>query len=713
MITGGDFEPANLRKAPAERMAGAVLPVSALTWAAAEVMHVTGQPGTFASAATGAALAAVAWGASVKHEGLGWLPWWAGAGAVLLASADTLGPLAWWPAPVLTAAWAAAALAARRKAFAHDAVTSARERRDARADWLERRHRWGLDGSHLLDFERTRLGELYTVDVKGTGKRRSQILASPVAEVIAQAEDLDESRVRLMRHGPAGRVRVSIRRVNPWADPILHPLACEEHEITLPEYRSILDPAVIGQDPETGEPLTVPLCAREFGANRVSVVANTGGGKGVLEDNLFEHVTACEDALAVHLNVSEKGYEDEESWGPACWLTAYGPEQKSRAAAILKVIAAVIEWRTRNFKRGQYAPSPGHPAIIIFYDESDAGLSALREGLNTMATKGRSHGVGLVRLSQRNTREYADPKARSQDNVRCTGLVQNSNEARHAGSGTGPDMSTYGEGKPGVWKVEVLGASMHLGRTWVFHETAAGHGAAVERIAQDRAFSQPELAGACRDYLGAPYEALLATEVFARWARARGDGPDAPDTEDEAPAAGPPEAAAPGPRQRDETAPAAVAPAGKTALAEGDPFEKWLEMDVDADPDTDARSAAIREKLAGARHVLTETPALPRTAPADREERAARADGRWRELGERTVIPGHVRPRLLEMLAGGTTIRAVTGAFPQETGGRPWTARKWLARLGYEGLADVAGDGRARQWRLAPPPEGGEDGDAR
>jgi transposase-like protein len=122
------------------------------------------------------------------------------------------------------------------------------------------------------------------------------------------------------------------------------------------------------------------------------------------------------------------------------------------------------------------------------------------------------------------------------------------------------------------------------------------------------------------------------------------------------------------------------------------------------DDDARSRYAAVRERLSAAAASLAETAAMPRpeAGPADR---AAYVAERWRQLGERTVIPPDVRPRLLEMLAGGTTISAVAEAF----GVKRWEARKWLARLGFEGIADVGGEGKARRWVLATPPG---DGDA-
>lgn len=705
MTTGdGGLELARLGKTPAEKAAALVRPFSGLVWTATEIMHWAGMQGWADLAIATAIAAPLAWGASAR----GWvpsaLPAWIALAGGWTAAAWYLGPLAWMPAPVLTVMWIILLQAAHRAAHRHPAVIDARQWRDARARWLAVRNEWGMGGTHLLGYaetgpDRNPIGELYEVSTKSTGHRASQFLTRGHEETIAEAENLPRGRVQIRGHELAGRILISVRRRDPWAEPLLHPLACEDHEIALPETRSILDPALVGQDPETGEPLTIPLCD-ENGAKRVSIVASSGGGKGVLEDDLFEHVTACGDALAVHLNLSVKGHEDEESWGPACWLTAYGAHQKARAAAILKVIAAVIEWRTKNFKRGQYVPSPQHPAIIIFNDESDSALGALREDIGVVVTKGRSHGVGWVRLGQRNTREYADPKARSQDNVRCTGLVQNTNEARHAGSGAGPDMSTYGEGKPGVWKVELLGAGMSLGRTWIFHRSPAGHGAFVEQLAQERAFDQPELTGECRDYLGAPYEALLATEVFTRWAHDSGILIPEPDDDDERPQDVPPLT-----RQDENGTGAELAvPAAGTATAVADPdLEKiW---NTPMDESTTARNAAIHARLTEAGEILAETAAAPRPPAADPADRAAYIAARWQQFDTGARVPEEVRPRLLSMLAGGTTTSAVAAAF----GVKFWEARTWLDILRGGQVATVTGAGKARQWHLAPPPG---DGDA-
>jgi hypothetical protein len=726
----GGMEVPDLRRAPAERLAAAVLPASPLVWTAAEIMHWTGRPGVTVTALAAAALSGVTWGATARNGGDSSLPAWTAVVGAWVTIADALGPLRWLPVAPLTVAWAVIALAASHAAHRHQSVMDAREWREAKADWLGRSRDWGLGGSHLLDFRRTRLGELYEISTKGTGHRASHFVRreqgqNPIEEFIAEAEDLAVNRVRVMGHGLAGRIMISIRRIDPWEGVLLHPLVCDEHEIELPETRSILDEALVGQDPETGVPLTIPLCD-ENGAKRVSATANSGGGKGVLEDDLFEHVTACDDAVAVHLNLSVKGYEDEQSWGPACHLTAYGPGQRDRAVKIVQKLGEIIEWRARNFKRGTYVPSRQHPAFIVFADESDTATAAVQDGLNMIATKGRSHGVGYVHLGQRNTREYTHPKARSQDNVMCTGMVRSVGEDRHAGTGTGPSMATYGEGKPGVWKIERLGGGMHVGRTWVFSASPAKHGAEVERIAAERAFGQPELSGACRAYLGEEYEELLRTEVFARWARANGHADPEPEAEtgDEAGDDGILAAAAPPPATMAE-APAAAA-AGTVITEEEDPLRRW-EMNM-GDRER-AMLDGIAAKLGGARRIITEISERPARPQVPAEVRAAQVAEDWRDVGTEAVIPEGARARMLEMLAappsaanargrtadpwGGTTIRAVATEF----GVSKWIARTWLEKLRGEGVAYVAGTRATARWKLfaaTPPGPGGppEAGDA-
>jgi hypothetical protein len=698
------------RKTRPERLAAAVPPASGMVWAATEIMHWAGlHAGTDASIAT-TVVSAAAGLAAARGKAPAALPAWAAAAGYWFAAAETFGPLHWWPAPVLTIAWAGITLAASRAAQRHHAVTAAREKREARENWLMIRNRWGLGGSHLLDFNRTRLGELYTLNIKGTGNRASYFTSQScnLAEDIAESEDLPVNRVQILRHHLAGRIRLSIRRIDPWADAMLHPLACDDHEVTLPAGCSILDEVPVGQDPETGDVLTVPLYDKVGGKN-ISVTGIKGAGKGVLLDNISERVTAARDAIQVRVNTSFKGYAEAASWGPACHLTAFGPEEEERAVKVLLLVVRIAEWRARTYKRGQYKPSPDDPAIIVIVDESDSAIQnpLIRAALGLIATKGREYGVSYVHAGQRGTREYNDPKARSQDDVYCTGAVRNANEARHAaGSGGGPDMATYGEGQPGVWKVERLGGGVASGRTWVFSADPDEHAAEVEQIAAERAFTQPDLPEACKDYLGDIYREMIGTDVFAVFARQnRPDAHPAAGDDDTTSPAAPAQTAAP---QDQAAAPSAPSPAGRTAVAEQDPLEEMLKLDLD--PGTAARVESIHAKLAAASRDLNDLASTPRPASnATPDALAARSEQQWREAEskEKKKIPVESRARLLEMLSadGGTT----SGMVADEFGISKYRALLWLRVFRSEGAARMEGEKRGTRWLrvTSPPPPGG------
>jgi hypothetical protein len=1096
-MTETDF--AHLKRTPAEKWAASVLPAEALLWAAAEGMHLGEIHAVLPVAGGTAVAAALAWGASGRRDDVpASLPWWIAVEGAWLTAADALGPLYWWPAPALTAALAVIALAARRAACRHEAVLQARQWRETKTAWLEKRHRWGFGGAHLLDYRETEVGEWYLVSTKGTGKPAAHFTRGVHAETIAEDLDLQPSRVQVKRHLLAGRVEITIRTRDPWAKVLLHPLTAPAPGIELPARRTVRDPAPVGQNRDTGKVLAVPLCD-ETGGKNVSVTAIKGGGKAlaldtplptpsgwttmgavkagdwligrdgkptrvtaatrvmhghdcydvqftdgstitadadhlwltedrrawrsarlarlgkhpqtifpevrttaeiaatlkesvgpsgltsnhavancapfdlpdadlpippytlgawlgdgtarkaeitsadpeviarieadgfrvrkaghhnpyawrmaftrevpellsfrsryatqrtcshacgaawrasggrrsmqcgrcgsrisgtgelcrpcwvatntfvgalkslgiygdkripgiylraserqrrellaglldtdgycgknggvelgvtiprlahgvrelvsslgyssqirekpvmwkgsrsstcytvsftppdkvfsltrkaerqnaakgvialrrlitdvrpvpsvpvrciqvdnadklylagptaipthntVLFDNISEHVTACPDALMIRVNISVKGYAEAASWGPACHLTAFGSDQKSRAAAVLKVICQVIEWRARTYKRGVYEPSPQDPLIVLITDESDsaAAVPAVRALLNDIATKGREYGVAHVHAGQRATYDYTSGKQKTQDDVYCTGMVSRRGEVRHAAGSMAhqvPDMATYGEGKPGVWSVAVLGAGQQDGRTWVFDASPAGHAAHVERIAAERARSQPELPAACREYLGTAYEVLLSTDVFARWARGTEDDADAPGGA--APAA--PDVPAPD----DGTQPEPVA-TGSVAVAEADVAGR-LERELDVDEDTRAAFATLDEKLRAVRLMNAETAAMPRPQVSPQEASAATEEA-WRQVGEQAEIPPEAAEGLLGMLREGTTAGSVAQAF----GVSKWIARTWLEKLRGQGAAYVDGERKAARWRLTPPP---------
>jgi hypothetical protein len=685
MIPGSEEEgtgAARLARVPAETAAASVRWASGAVWTATEIMHWAGVQGAADLGIATVVAASLAWGAASR----GWIPpavpaWVALAGG-WTAAAWYLGPLAWLPAPVLTAAWIVIAWAAHRAAHRHPAVAGARQWREARARWLAVRGNWGLGASHLLEYRETRVGELWTVSARGASR---YIGSRSAEEVIAEQESLPLDRVQILPHEVAGRIIISVRRRDPWAEPILHPLTGENPDVELPARRSITDLVPVGQHPEAGSLLPLRLYDAETGGKNIDVTGIKGAGKGVLLDDISEHVTACDDAVMVRVNVSIKGYAEAAAWGPACHLTAFGPDQRSRAVAAVQALNQVIEWRARTCRQGAYSPSPSDPALVLIVDESDAAAAVpeLKRALDDFATKAREYGGVYIHAGQRNTNDYHSAKQRSQDDVHCTGMLANANEARHAG-GFPPAL------RVGVWSVSVLGGGTATGRTWVFAATKAAHGAVVERIAAERAFGQPELPAECREYLGGRYAALLASEVFPRWAQGRDPGDYAPggdDAQDGPPAARPGDAA---------TALPAVAAATVAAVADHDLEEMW---ETPMDESTAARNAAIHQQLADAGRSLAETAAMPRPEPVSPETRAAYAAERWRQ-----VVPEGSQQRLLEMTGGdGTT----SGAVAEEFGITKSKAKVWLLALRQGGVAYMEGERRgARTRRLATPPGG-------
>jgi len=679
--------PPVLRRKPAERAARAVLPACAGAWTAAEIMHATGIPWLDIGLGT-AAIAGVAYGKGAR----GGAAWLATAGA-WTAVAAKLGPLAdpglYYP---VTGAWAVLSFCGWRWARSHPLVVAAREKRQASMDWLGKRDRWGLSRTHLLDWEPTRLGEKYTVDVRGSGRRASQIVHSDVTERIAEHEMLPLTRVQLRRHRLAGRVEISIRHADPWAKPILHPVLAEAPEIELPVPCSAKAPVEVGQDPETGRRLTLPLWDERGGKN-ISVVSIKGGGKTVLLNNASERATAARDALMIRINLSIKGLAEARRWGPACHLTAFGTAQRTRGLRVLRVVNKIIEWRSQQvYDTDVFVPSPEDPLIVVIMDEADSAtqIQAIRQEIEEIARRGREYGVTLIRASQRGTAESAGGgNVRANDDVFCIGMVNRAMEAMHAAGDLGlsmPDMATYGEGHAGVWVIAELGGDQHIGRTFQLKDPAD-----IARIVAERAHVQPDLKPELKAFLGDSYENLLGTDEYARWAR---------DQQEPAPAVAHPRPDAPAQPPADT----AAAPVGTaTAL---DVYDRDMEDHLDslaADDPLRRRWLEQGRRNDETRRILAASAAEP-MPDIPHDQLVAHAAERWRQLGEKTVIPDEAREALLRLLAAGTTISEVARTLEVSK----WTARTYLERLRTEGLALLAGKGRGARWVAAPQEAGGD-----
>lgn len=693
----------DLRRTRAERAADAVPAAFATVWAAAEALSAAGVIGAAPLAEGTVTAAALAFGVASRSDRVpGWLPWAIGGTGGWLSAAVAWGPVSSWP---LSAAWAAAALWTWRKARQHPAAAGAREWRHARADWLVTCREWGLHGSHLLDHEWTRLGEEWTVDVSGTGTLASALARSTLAERIATRRRVPKSRVTVAEHKIAGQLRISIVDRNPWAEPIPHPACVADHEVELAERPSIRRPVPVGQDPSTGAVAFVPLCD-EIGGKNISVVAKKGAGKTVLLNCLSEGITRAPDALMIRINVSIKGDAEAGAWGPACHLTAFGTQQVKRALRVLKVIARVIEWRSQEQARTgkRFAPSAADPHVVVIGDEIDALMKvhAIRQEWENIASKGRELGVSAVRTGQRGTAEWTGgANTRSQDDIVILGKVNRATEAMHAAGEKGlrlPDMTTYGEGKPGVWAVAADDDCDQLKfRAWNLDDPAD-----VRRIAAERAASQPDLPAACKAFLGDDYAQLLGTDVYARWAGEDIDEDDPPPHADDDDSAGagvpaiPPPALplpVPPPAAGTQAAPAV------TVTADGGLEEMdWSPMD-DVTRD---RFRELDRKLGRTAAILAETQAMPPPPEVPAEKLRESSEERWRQVGDQAEIPTVHRETLLDLLKDGTTMSQVAEAL----GVSKWAARTYLEKLRGDGVAYVDGVKRAARWRLAQPAGG-------
>jgi hypothetical protein len=678
-----------LRRKGAERAARGVLPACAGTWTAAEIMHVTGVPWLDVGLGT-VAVAGVAYGRGAR----GGARWLLAAGA-WSAVAARLGPLA-GPYLPLTDAWAVLSFCGWRWARSHPAVVTARDKRQASMDWLAKRDRWGLSRTHLLDWEPTRLGERYVIDTRGSGRRASQVAAGDVAERIAEDELLPPSRVRIRRHRLAGRVEISVRHTDPWAKPIPHPVLAEDPEIDLSGPYSIRKPAVVGQDPETGDPLGVLLCGPGGGRN-VNIVATIEGGKTVLLSCISERVTAASDALLIRINLSIKGDSERLMWAPACHLTALGPREKNRALKVLRVIAAIVEWRSQQPRTtADWVPSPEDPHIVLLIDEIDAltEIPACRQVLEHINSKGREYGVTTGRAGQRGTAEWTGGgNVRAVDGVFCIGKVNRSMEAMHAAGDLGlrlPDMSEYGDGHAGVWVIAEVGGGWQAGRSFKLSEPGD-----VARIVAERAHKQPDLKPELQAFLGESYEDLLRTDVYAKWARDRLG----------------PAAVVAHPRP-DMPAPEAIpcaAPASVATMTDLDALDREAEDHLSSLDETDPlrqRLAELGRRNAATRALIAETAAIP-VPHISHDDQVAHAAGRWRQLGENTVIPDGHREQVLTLLSAG---KISAGKIAEVLEVTPHTARCYVERLRIDGLARPEGKGRSAGWVAAQPPQ---DGDGR
>lgn len=219
------------------------------------------------------------------------------AGAWMTAAAQwgpvpAYSPSGWW----LTLAIAAGTWYGTRHLKRHP-VIRARRAAIAEAERWEARKAWwhsycgdvGLDYTHLIDYIDTLLGVDLCIDTTSTTLRASQFNTANIAELIAEREALPVGRVDVWvnQHERAGRLRIRIRREDPWKHPFPHPVlggADAPFAALIAGPATCTRPLVIGVDPDTGRALRLPVWEPGQGGKVIMVLASKGSGKALALD---------------------------------------------------------------------------------------------------------------------------------------------------------------------------------------------------------------------------------------------------------------------------------------------------------------------------------------------------------------------------------------------------------------------------------------------
>lgn len=605
------------------------------------------RPGLVATAtAAGGAWfsAATAWGVTAGPAGLPYLTTWLGLG---------VGALAYW-------------------AYRIDpAIQGALAWEQACADWHMKAPRYGLKGSHLLDWAETRLGERFTLDTVGTGRRASALAGGDIEERIAEQESLPTSRVKVRKGGIAGRLTVSIRYKDPWAEDLPHPLLDPAPEIPLPDVADAREPIIIGMDPETGRALEIVLWD-EDGAKRVMIIAIPGAGKSVILSNITERITAADNAWPIGIDVSKA--KELRRWASALGASACGPDERVKALRLLEMARHIIVWRAANpiNDEATVVPRRTRKLVPVLLDEQDELLSysdpiglATRKEFAYVASKGRSEGVAIVAAGQRGTAtDTGGGKTRSMYDQMIIGKVNRKSEMQHAVGEFGltlPNMAAYGEGKAGVVLVTNLAGRWEAGRGWRLDKLTY-----IDRLVDGR--SAGDLEPGLMAYLTEKFGADLLAEMLR-------PGPLTPRR---------PKPAA--------THPAQTAPAATTSPLPEAPM-----------PHNDEPVDHAAQHRAHALATLASTGEL-NTHDLTAGQRRALAIERRRQAADQTEMPDSVRELIIRMASApeGTTTRKVEQAMEaeldHERGISKSGAWRCLDVLRFAQVVELRGKGRGASW---------------
>jgi hypothetical protein len=678
-----------LRHAPAERLP---LPAIPAVWTAAEILHLAGVSGMYPGAATAAAALGGGWLADRRS---GRYPIRArmrgaevaattGAVGAWFTAATAWGPLA-GPDHLMSLAYLLGAGGGYWWLRHHEAVRAARARRDEAAAWIEQKAAWhrlapllGLHGSHLLEYSETLLGDTTLIDTRGTGKRASQVNVREVAERLGELEMIPLSRIDVALDRLPGRLRITVRRGDPWQHALTHPVIDPDSPYArYVEYPATCrKPLVIGGDPETGAPLPLTLWDEDEGGKVVFVGAKKGSGKSVLLSCVKERITACTDARLIQVNLS-KAREDRR-WAPLAIANALGmdAQQTRQARRILRWVLLTIVARSEDpaLAASKVEPTPGTPLLVVVIDEIDAVASdpECKALLAKIASKCRSEAVALIIAGQRATVQWmGGGDLRANVDIAVLGRFARAAEARKmTGEEAGlPDMGAYGEGHPGVFLVTELGGGGGYDRGRVFKLSEPDQ---IDRIVADRLSRQ-------RPYVPEPGFGRAA--MVKLWAQITGALPED--------AASAPDAGLESADWRQQAA---------------DYIEEQLAKG--SQPDAD-ESAAVNAKIRAARQLAAQDPELPEIPPEMREHAAAmHAERRRQFMAEYTDIdiPATELAMITDMLAAGAVSSA---AVAEALGKSRATAHRYLTRLAAAGHAEVRGRGRGAGFHAAAAAGGG------
>jgi hypothetical protein len=575
--------------------------------------------------------------------------------------------------PGLMAALGAATAGLTYWAYRRDpAIAEAIAREQAKADWHLRAPSYGLKGSHLLEWRETRLGEQFELDTRGTGRRASQLASEGIEEKIAEEELLATSRVKVRPGGIAGRLLVSIRYKDPWAEDLPHPTLDTTPEIVLPPVADAREPVIIGMDPETGRPLALLLWDEE-GAKRIVIVALPGSGKSVTLNNVYERLTAADNAWPIGINVSKA--KELRRWRHALGASACGPHERVKALHLLEMAGHVIDYRgsLEDTDDATVEPTAATKLVPVIVDEMDELLAhqdqlgmSTRKAWSYVMSKGRSEGVPAVLVGTRGTASYmGGGNSRNMVDQVVLGKVARRSEMEHAAGEFGltlPNMAEYGEGKAGVLLVADIGGHWATGRGWRLDKLTD-----IDRITPGRSAGslEPGLMAYLYEQMGEDLvAALLSHEPFEKPARQR-------------------------------RAPAQPSPV-RTVMP-------------DAEESTQ-RAAASRER---AKAILAETPVIDSTLTPG--QRRYIATERRKQAAAQTEMDPEIRTLILKMAAepDGTSTRQIEEALERELGQERGLSRngawRYLDKLRFEEVVALRGKGRGARWHLRAPGDPEED----